>query len=292
MNHHFDHAMICVRDLNEAVARYRALGFDVHVAGHHLGIGTHNALIHFGQDYVELLSIRDKSEAEGNALTGGLLAFLAQHEGGLTMYGLSTTAIQHEAERARQGHLAALGPFPLSREQPDGQMHTGAYLLFPIWDSTHWCQPYPFFVQRAIPIEQLLSWEKPGTHPNGVIGCKGIAVAVRDLDQVADLYQYLFDLELVRRDEVPALASARATFRTGAFEIDLLSPYDKGPVQDMLDTDGEKPFELRLAVRDLEQTRAFFAQHNLTSEPDPIEPDSIILSPQQALGVRLVFNEL
>jgi hypothetical protein len=128
------------------------------------------------------------------------------------------------------------------------------------------------------------------SHPNGAVGCKGIAVAVRNLARVADLYQYLFDLELVRRDEVPALASARATFRAGAFEIDLLSPYDKGPVQHMLDTDGEKPFELMLAVRDLGETGAFFAKHNLSSEPGPIEPDSIMLSLQQTLGVRLVFS--
>jgi catechol 2,3-dioxygenase-like lactoylglutathione lyase family enzyme len=32
MNHCFDHAMISVRDLNEAIAGYRALGFDVHFA--------------------------------------------------------------------------------------------------------------------------------------------------------------------------------------------------------------------------------------------------------------------
>jgi catechol 2,3-dioxygenase-like lactoylglutathione lyase family enzyme len=289
MNHRFDHAMISVRDLNEAVARYRALGFDVHFAGEHPGIGTHNALISFGQDYVELLSIRDKSEAEGNVVTGELLAFLAKHEAGLTMYSLSTTNIQHEAERVRQSHLAALGPFSISREQPDGHVLTWS-LLLPIWNNTHWCQPYPFFIQRETPNEQLLSWEKPVSHPNGAVGCKGIAVAVRDLTRVADLYQYLFDLKPVRRDEVPALASVRATLRAATFEIDLLSPYGKGPVQHMLDTDGEKPFELRLAVRDLEQTRAFFAQHHLRSKPGPSEPDSIMLSPQQTLGVRLVFS--
>ncbi len=289
MNHRFDHAMISVRDLDEAIARYRALGFDVQFGGKHPGIGTHNAAIFFDQHYVELLSIRDKSEAEGNAITGELLAFLAKHEAGLTMYALSTTAIQQEAERFRQSHLAALGPFSLSRERSDGHIRTWS-LLLPIWNNTHWCQPYPFLIQHETPPEQLPSREKPLSHPNGTTECKGIAVAVHDLDQVADLYQHLFDLELVRRDKVPTLASARATFRAGAFEIDLLCPYDKGPVQHMLDTDGEKLFELRLAVKDLEQTRVFFAQHRLSSEPGSIEPDSIMLSGQQTPGVRLVFS--
>jgi catechol 2,3-dioxygenase-like lactoylglutathione lyase family enzyme len=289
MNHLFDHAMISVRDLDEAVAHYRALGFDVQSGGEHPGVGTHNALISFGQDYVELLSVRDKSEAERNVVTGELVDFLAKHEAGLTMYGLSTTAIQYEAERFHQSRLAALGPFSLSREQSDGHVRTWS-LLIPIWNNTHWCQPFPFFIQLGMPGERLLSQNKPVSHPNGAAGCKGIAVAVRDLDRVADLYEHLFDLELVRLDKVPALASVRATFRAGAFEIDLLSPYDRGPVQHMLDTDGEKPFELRLAVKGLEQTRAFFAQHSLNSEPGPIEPDSIMLSPQQTLGVRLVFS--
>lgn len=288
MNHHFDHAMISVRDLDEAVARYQALGFDVQFGGEHPGVGTHNAVISFGQKYIELLSVRDKSEAEGHVVTGELFTFLTKHEAGLTMYGLSTTAIQHEAERFRQSHLAALGPFSLSREQSDGQITWS--LLLPIWNNTHWCQPYPFFIQHEIPHEPLPPGEKPVAHPNGTIGCKGIAVAVRDLDEVADLYQHLFDLELVRRDKVPTLASTRATFHAGAFEIDLLCPYDKGPVQHMLDTDGEKIFELRLAVKDLEQTRAFFAQHRLSSESGSIEPDSIMLSQQQTLGVRLVFS--
>ncbi len=105
-----------------------------------------------------------------------------------------------------------------------------------------------------------------------------------------DLYQRQLGLELVRRDEVPALASSRATFRVGSFEIDLLSAYSEGAVQQMLDTRGEMPFELRLAVRDLEQTHAFFVQQNLSSQPDPTDAARILLTPEQTVGTRLVFT--
>ena len=44
----FDHAVIAVRDLDEAMRRYQALGFDVRPGGRHVGLGTHNTLIRFG----------------------------------------------------------------------------------------------------------------------------------------------------------------------------------------------------------------------------------------------------
>lgn len=283
----FDHAMITVRNLDETIARYRNLGFEVQPGGHHPEIGTHNALIYFRQDFIELISVHNESKTKALPLTSGLLNFLAAHEGGLTMYALATTDIQQEAEHLRASHLTAMGPFPAERVRPDGQRLRWRLLIA---NGAVWCQPCPFFIQRDIPDEQDPAWGQSGTHPNGVTGCKGIAIAVRDLEQMANLYQHQFGLELIRRDEVPALASLRATFRVGSFEIDLLAPYGEGPVQHVLDTVGETPFELRLAVSDLEQTRAFFSRQNLSYESDPVDPARVLLTPQQTLGARLVFT--
>jgi len=60
-----DHAVIAVRNLDEAIGHYRSLGFDVSPGGHHTGQATHNAIVRFGLDYLELLSIYDASEAAG-----------------------------------------------------------------------------------------------------------------------------------------------------------------------------------------------------------------------------------
>jgi len=285
----FDHAVIAVRDLDQAIERYRAIGFDVQPGGRHTGIGTHNALVRFGLDYLELISVYDADEAKANPATANvLLDFFAQHEGGLVGYGLATTEIQQEAEHLHQNQLAAYGPFAMQREQPDGHLLTWS-LLIP--NGLPWCQPWPFFIQWNIPDEQRLTLEKPGTHQNGVTGCQGIAIAVRNLESMVNLYQRQLGLELVRRDSVPALAAQRATFHTGTFKIDLLDPYQDGPVQQhILDTTGEMPFELRLAVKDLEQTHTFFTQHNLKSEPDPTDPTRLLLAPQHALSTRLVFS--
>jgi catechol 2,3-dioxygenase-like lactoylglutathione lyase family enzyme len=263
------------------------LGFDVHPGGHHTGQGTYNALIRFGLDYIELFSVYDENEARHSLHAHNMVDFLAQREGGLVGYVLATTNIQQEAERFRTSNLDALGPSAMQRKRPDGHLLTWS-LLLP--NGLAWGQPWPFLIQWNVPDEQRLAWEKPGTHLNGVIGCKGIAVAVRHLESAIDLYQRQLGLELVRKDVVPTLAALRATFRVGTFGVDLLAPHGEGPVQHQLNTIGEMPFELRLAVRDLEQTRAFFTEHNLSSQPNPADPSSIVLAPEQTLGVRFVFT--
>src|SRR6516164_4502171 len=52
-----DHVVIRVRDLEEACADYRALGFTVTPGGEHPTLGTRNALIPFEDDtYLELIA--------------------------------------------------------------------------------------------------------------------------------------------------------------------------------------------------------------------------------------------
>ena len=59
----FDHAVIGVRDLSSAIRQYQTLGFDVHPGGQHVGLGTHNAIVRFGLDYLELISVYDEAAA-------------------------------------------------------------------------------------------------------------------------------------------------------------------------------------------------------------------------------------
>src|SRR6266542_4873411 len=58
----FDHIIVAVKDLNKATTTYRnGLGFTVVPGGEHPTTGTHNALVHFGLSYIELLAVRDQS---------------------------------------------------------------------------------------------------------------------------------------------------------------------------------------------------------------------------------------
>src|SRR5437764_1410343 len=172
----FDHVVIGVRDLDIATQRYRQLGFDVRPGGRHTGMGTHNAIIRFGLDYIELLSIYDEAEARASKLGGqALLDFLHEREGGLLGYALATANIEQEAERFRETEFPKEEPFAMQRLRPDGHLLTWR-LLIP--GGVSWRRPWPFLIQWDAPDEQRLSWEMPGIHPNGATKWIRAAVAV------------------------------------------------------------------------------------------------------------------
>ena len=285
----FDHAVIGVRDLDEAIRRYQSLGFDVSPGGRHTGLGTHNAIVRFGLDYLELISIYDQSEVDARGLGGKvLLDFLQKREGGLLGYTLATADIQQYAERFQRVGLTAQGPFAMQRMRPDGRLLSW-HLLVP--GGVPWRRPWPFLIQWDVPDEQRLSWEKPGTHPNGVTGWTGIAIAVRNLESAIDLYQRQLGLAFDQRGKALHLASQRASFHIGTSRIDLLMPTGEGPVQQLLEQVGEGPFEITLTVRNLNQTREVLKQAGMSPEPGSENSASLLLPLHQAFGAHLVLVE-
>ncbi len=285
----FDHAVIGVRNLDEAIRRYQSLGFDVSPGGRHTGLGTYNAIVRFGLDYLELISIYDENEVVAGRFGGKVLVdFLRKREGGLLGYALATTDIEQDAEHFQRAGLSAQGPFAMQRMRPDRHLLSWR-LLVP--GGVSWRQPWPFLIQWDIPDEQRLSWEKPGAHSNGVTGWTGIAIAVHNLENAIDLYQRQLGLALSQRDDVPHLAVQRASFQVGTSKIDLLMPTDTGPVQQMLTEVGEGPFEITLAVRDLNQAREVLRQGGMSPVPGSEGPATLILPLHQALDARLVLVE-
>ncbi len=284
-----DHVVIAVRDLDEAMRRFQALGFAVSPGGRHTGRGTHNAIIRFGLDYLELLSIYDASEIGARGLNGeSLSTFLQQQEGGLIGYALATADIAQDAGRFEQTGLEAEGPFAMQRLRPDGRQLSWR-LLVP--GGTPWRRPWPFLIQWDAPDAERLSWEQPGIHPNGAVGVAGLALAVRDLERGIDLYQYQLGVDLAGRGDAPHLNARRASFHLGAFSIDLFAPSGAGPVQQVLDSVGDGPFELALASNDLQQTQAFFLQAGIQMETAQEPAAGLALPAQQALGARVVFTK-
>jgi catechol 2,3-dioxygenase-like lactoylglutathione lyase family enzyme len=283
----FDHAVIAVADLDRAMEAYRALGFEVSPGGRHEHRGTHNALIRFGgADYVELLGVYDPERAIESGLNGRTLAeFVRDREGGLVGHCYATDDIEAEAERMREAGLEMVGPFEMRRERPDGRALTWR-LLVP--QDIPWRRRWPFFIEWNDPDEVRLAVEGVGDHANGARSVSGVAVAVSDLEEAVSLYSILFDLEPSRRDEIVDLAAMCASFDVRGFVVDLLSPTGNGPVQEMLERDGEGPFEVKVVVEDLAPARralsgAEFSENAAQGELRPVADAS--------LGARLVFTK-
>src|SRR4029450_701815 len=96
-----DHVMICVPDLQQGIDTYTRLGFTVSPGGVHASQGTHNAIAFHEEDYLELLSVRDRDEYLAGHPGGGLLDFLAQG-GGFRYVAVQSGNLEADVARMRQ----------------------------------------------------------------------------------------------------------------------------------------------------------------------------------------------
>src|SRR5262244_2672894 len=119
-----DHVMMCVPDLGEAMAAYTRIGFDVYPGGVHTGKGTENAIAFNQDDYIELLSVRDRAEyaaaeaAPGNP-TAGLLDFLAAG-GGFRVVVLQSDDLAADVAAMRGRGVEVSDATPGERRAPEG----------------------------------------------------------------------------------------------------------------------------------------------------------------------------
>ncbi len=284
----FDHLVIATRDLDTAAEQYRAwLGFDVRPGGRHTGRGTHNALVRFGLDYLELIAVYDEAEATA-ASRDSLVQFIRRHPGGLVAYALATTDIEADAARLASSGLAAVGPFAMQRRRPDGSILSWR-LLVPGGDQYR--RPWPFLIQWDGPDDERLALDAIGRHPNGVRAVREIGVVVADLDRGLDLYSRHLGLTLAGRDAASGLGADRAIFHVGTsecFQIALLAPTGPGVVADALAAMDEGPFHAVLSVDDLEQSRTTLAALGTATRPSA--PEGVLIDPDRTLGFRFILT--
>jgi len=285
----FDHAVIAVRNLDQTIKQFQHLGFDARPGGRHTGRGTHNGLIRFGLDYIELLSVYDESEARANNPRGlTILDSLNGRDADLVGYALATTSIEKEAERFRGTGSELPLPNAMQRTRPDGQQLTWR-TLSP--GGTSWNRPWPFLIQWDTPDEQRLQVDLPGTHPNGATGWVRVAVATHDLERTLDVYQNQLGLELIQREAASVQVAQHVTLSIGKGIIDLLAPDDEGPVQQILSEKGEGPYALRFAVKNLEQTHVFLKQQGIQFAHKTAGVEKLVIDPSETFDIAISLVE-
>lgn len=233
----FDHAVLAVPDLAAATARFAELGFDVRAGGRHTGLGTHNAIVRFGADYLELISVYDEAEAR-QASRWPIIDVLDRGGGPLGM--AFAADIDTLAATLRAAGIDAVGPFPMRRARPDGT-DLSWRLLLPeggVGDRS----PWPFFIDWDVPDTERLRAESFGPHPNGATGVRGLSVGAADLDRATAFYTRLCNVTVLG----DAWRAGRATrrLRVAGVTVELVAQPEEG----LLD--------VTLAVTDLAATRA------------------------------------
>ncbi len=286
----FDHVVIAVRDLKIAIEHYQSLGFAVEAGGRHTGRGTENAIIRFGLDYIELLAVYDQQEAQNSALGGQeLLTALGKRDEVLLGFALATDSIEQVAAQFEGSPLFTHAPFAMQRTRPDGTKLS--WRLF-IPGGTAWRRPWPFFIQWDQSDEQRLQVEQAGKHANGTNAWIEAAIGVKELVDVLDLYQNRIGLTRQDTEIVQVLGMRVTHIPVDDKSLEIVTPDERGQLQQTIDNNGEGIFAITLRVNDLEQTHTFLKQQHVAFDASEQEETGAITIPATASStVRIVFEQ-
>jgi hypothetical protein len=123
-----DHAVVMVRDLDQAASNWKRVGFNISPRGTHSAkMGSGNYTIMLDPDYIELLGVL--AETEHNAPAR---AFLAKRGEGIERIAFTAIDSAAGAEEIRARGYAALGPTDFERPvtMPDGSLSAAKFRIF------------------------------------------------------------------------------------------------------------------------------------------------------------------
>jgi hypothetical protein len=123
-----DHAVVVVKDLDQAAENWKRLGFTVSPRGTHSAkLGSGNYTIMLDPDYMELLGIL--VETDHNAPTRG---FLAKHGEGIERIAFTAIDSAAGAEEIRARGYEPVGPVDFERPvtMPDGSLSAAKFRIF------------------------------------------------------------------------------------------------------------------------------------------------------------------
>ncbi|NDJ51918.1 MAG: VOC family protein [Chloroflexi bacterium] len=240
-----DHAVIVVKDLEEAMVDYTDLGFNVVKGGQHTDGISQNALIGFHDgSYIELYDVlRWPESPPEDRLKNRFIRNAARGEG-LSDFALLTDDMSGLVQEAAHRGLVLHGPTEGGRMRPDGQ-------------ELRWLSavpeemPYPFLIQDVT--ENYLRLPDQLEHPNGANGIAGLIVAVGGLGEAVEPFNLLLDSSPIEtRSDLPG--SAGLDYTLPGATLTLMMPIGlNSPLHDPLTQRGPSPFQLKLYTDDIDR---------------------------------------
>jgi len=272
---YLDHILIAVKSLSKASEAFERLGFTLTPEGVHPGRGTHNRLMVFGPDYLELIAIRDRDEG---VFRRSMVEFLKTREG-LYMFALGTSDIQASAAAMRGRGVQVGDPQEGARQSSGGSPgYTWHAVRVPAEAAPG---SETFLIQHHSTVQQRYTVPAdPTRHPNGATGVHSLALAVADLPAATAAWERVLGLGPAVARTV-ADGSQRVRFRLGNCSLDLMSPQSGGfPF----------PLSLTVRVRDLRATASSLQASGVPAARQKAENGEIIaVAAEQASGVALQF---
>lgn len=245
-----DHVTICVPGLDQGIAQFRKLGFNVAMGGVHPGKGTHNAIAFNDEDYIELLAIRDRAEYEAAVKAGqgdaGLAEFVAAG-GGLRSIMIQSDDLAADVAAMRTRGVDVSDAIEGGRRTPGGQelkwkvAVLGPKNALPI-----------YFIQHLTPLaERRKAAGAADAQPNRVHTLERTYIVVRDAEAEAALYARVLGLPQPALQKGTVIMSNMAVFQIGPTGLGIVTPYAAGPAADALERRGPGPFQALYRTRSM-----------------------------------------
>jgi len=316
-----DHIIIGVNDLEQATNIFnQQLGLAISGGGTHPSGGTANRIIVIGDTYLELIAVRAPTEAQQS-----MLERLTRGDGYLNFVLSSNNIEADTATMARRG-VSVIGPTPGQLKAPDG--HTRGWSRTDI-ERPDLTQHYPFVIQHDSAREErrfrLAGWSDPPRHPLGAMKVLSATIAVADLSEATQRFAHIYGLPATEAftgdaDAWEAMLVAFPLVESGQ-SLELAAPLpladpdptypvgarftlarlpgsllpEPGALSAHLQTFGESLCRITLAVENLEESRRYLDEHEVTYmyvRRGEVHPHPVLwILPDQACGAAIVLHE-
>jgi catechol 2,3-dioxygenase-like lactoylglutathione lyase family enzyme len=285
-----DHVMIGVPDLDQGIAQYRKLGFNMHAGGVHPGKGTHNAIAMNDEDYVELIAVRDQTEYANAGAPGvthrGLTDFIAAG-GGLRYVIIQSDDLAADVAAMRARGVDVGEAMEGSRRTPAGlHLQWKFAVLGP-------ANPLPvFFIQHITPMTERRKQVPAGEHPNRVYTLERTYIVTRDMAASAALYAKVLGLPQPKPVKGTVIMSDMTVFQLGEHGLGIVQPYAPGPAADALERRGPGPFQALYRTRSMGAAERWMQSQGVPPLPRGVRNTgevAMLATPAEACGAYIGF---
>ena len=280
-----DHVMICVPDLQRSIDAYTRIGFDVRPGGDHTGRGTHNAIAFNADDYLELLSVRDRAEYLAASPDGGLLEFLAKG-GGFRYVAVQSDDLAADVAAMRRRGVDVSDVAHGERRTPaGGELRWKAARLGPR-------NALPiFFIEHLTPLAERRG-TRAGTHPNGALRVDRVYIAVTDVAASAVTYGQVLGLPVPKVQRGAVIKADMAVFDLGPTGLTVGQPMEPGPAAEALARRGPGPFQALYRTSSMDAAARWMADHGMPPPARGIRntgEQAMLVLPGDACGAYIGF---
>ena len=243
----FDHAVIGVQNIEIAIESFSDLGFEIFEGGRHPMLGTRNAIVRFGLDYLELLGVENELQARQSGPFGSELVDFLSQGSGLVGFVLASDGLDQEAKRMQKKEIQYSGPFAMDRKKPDG---TSVAWRLVVPGSSPWRKPWPFIIEWQTDDKARMKLESAGIHSNECEKVLGMDLLVGDLVLARQFYEEGLGLKTSCASTDKITKNSSVVYEVGDFSLNVKLPSNEEEELE-LENLGPGPYRLLLGSKAL-----------------------------------------